>query len=68
MNNPEHLIAVKASANRSKGARGPEQWLPENESYICQYISDWEAIKKRWELSMTESEEIMIQEIKSTCP
>ena len=26
--NPEHLIAVTKGANRSKGARGPEDWRP----------------------------------------
>ena len=45
LQHPEHLIAVKASANRSKGAKGPDEWLPPTISYQCQYVRDWEAIK-----------------------
>ena len=32
LDDPQHLIAVTASANRSKGARGPEEWQPEDRS------------------------------------
>lgn len=49
---PQHLIAVGASANRSKGARGPSEWLPDVESYRCQYIKDWVTVKERWGLKV----------------
>lgn len=38
LDNPDHLIAVSASANRSKGSRGPEAWLPPKESFRCEYL------------------------------
>ena len=41
LEDPQHLIAVTASANRSKGTRGPEDWKPENQTYWCQYAVDW---------------------------
>lgn len=38
LKNPEALIAVYKSANRSKGDKDPAVWLPGNEKYICEYV------------------------------
>lgn len=67
LNHTEHLIAVKASANRSKGAKSPDQWMPENEDYWCTYIENWEAIKLRWGLLMTVKESSTVNNFKSSC-
>ena len=67
LDDPQHLIAVTASANRSKGARGPDQWKPEDRTYWCQYAVDWIAIKSTWALTVTEAELAGLNEMLYSC-
>ena len=62
-----HLIAVDKSANRSKGAKGPEEWQPSNAAYHCQYSRDWIAVKAAWELTATAAEWRALEEMLATC-
>ena len=48
---PQHLIAVSASQNPSKGARGPDEWKASDGTYWCQYAVSWVEIKSRWGLT-----------------
>ncbi len=64
----KHLLAVSASENRRKGAKGPDQYLPPLESFHCEYVRIWRRIKQDWELEMTEAEGQKIEEVLSTCP
>ena len=38
LSHPDTLIAVSASANRSKRDRDPAHWLPPNGAYRCGYL------------------------------
>lgn len=38
-NDERNLFIVSASLNRSKGAKGPSEWLPPNEAFHCQYVT-----------------------------
>ena len=63
----DHLVAVTRSANRSKGARGPEEWRPPAQSYWCAYATDWARIKDTWSLSVTRPELVALRDMLSRC-
>ena len=67
-NDPDNLIPVSASANRSKGARSPDQWLPDNRRYWCEYGQQWERIKQRYQLMVTLQEADALKQLLSHCP
>jgi hypothetical protein len=64
---PQALIAVSAGSNRSKSARDPSDWLPTNQSYICQYIQDWMIVKVKWELSVDQREFNTLSNVATRC-
>ncbi len=57
MINPFHLIPVSASENRSKSDSAPNDYLPPNDSFKCEYIELWVQTKLRWVIKL-ESEEL----------
>lgn len=61
------LIAVSAAANRAKGAKGPEDWMPPNRRYGCRYVADWIVVKDRWSLSMDERERMAVSNVLEAC-
>ena len=63
----DHLIAVIKGANRSKGAKGPEEWRPPDLDYWCQYATDWTKVKARWQLTMTKVESEIVMDMLGTC-
>lgn len=64
----DHLIAVTASANRSKGRKAPHQWKPVAQESWCRYAQAWIDIKVRWELTATAEEISALQAMLATCP
>ena len=63
-----HLVAVTGSANRSRGAKGPDEWRPPEQVFWCEYALYWSAVKARWELTMTREEANAVREMLGTCP
>ncbi|VUD62380.1 hypothetical protein TDB9533_03029 [Thalassocella blandensis] len=56
-NDPLNLIVVDDGLNQSKGARGPDEWMPPQTNYHCEYLSRWvDVLNKYQDLYLTKSE------------
>ena len=64
---PGHLRAISASANRSKGKLGPDEWRPRLESSWCEYALTWTAVKRQYDLTSTDAEQAALSEMLATC-
>lgn len=64
-NDAENLLAVDASANRSKGDSGPEEWMPE--AGRCDYVIQWIDVKSDFELSITVGEKRALEDELDEC-
>jgi len=47
-NDPENLLPVYSSANRSKGAKGPDDWMPSINK--CEYANRWRQLLNKYQL------------------
>jgi hypothetical protein len=60
-----HLVATSKSSNTSKGANGPETYLPKKD--VCNYAADWISVKHRWGLQVYPEEKTKLKQILSDC-
>jgi hypothetical protein len=63
LHNAKALVAVSASANRSKGSRDPAQWLPTDPALQCEYVKNWVEVKRRHGLEMDVAEAAAIETV-----
>jgi hypothetical protein len=50
-NDPDNLLATSSSANRRKGAKGPDEWMPAINR--CSYAQRWEGLIEKYGLVTT---------------
>jgi Protein of unknown function (DUF1524)/Protein of unknown function (DUF3761) len=67
-NDPLNLLAVDASANRSKGDGDTATWLPANKSFRCTYVARQVTVKGKYAVWVTPAERDAITRVLSTCP
>ena len=66
-NDKENLLLVKASLNRQKGAKGPDEWLPPNHLFRCDYIAKFMYVMDKYELKLVSSEKRQIDKMLKAC-
>ncbi len=64
-NDPVNLWPVEAYLNRSKGSRGPDEWLPP--AGRCQYVARFVRIVKIYDLQPAPGENQRFQELLAEC-
>ena len=65
LENPEALIAVTRSTNRSKGDKDPSLWMPAKDQ--CVYTQNWISIKVKYSLTADPQEAEKLNSLISTC-
>lgn len=66
-NDRENLLLVKASLNRQKGAKGPDDWLPPNHLFRCEYIAKFMHVMDKYHLKLISSEKRQVDKMLSAC-
>src|SRR5699024_6671057 len=56
MYTPNEIVIVSAHSNRAKGSDDPNDWMPAQESYHCDYATRWIQLKTTWDLSVDQAE------------
>ncbi len=64
---PRSLTAVSDTSNRSKSDTDPSGWRPDDPGDWCRYVTDWMAVKLRWDLAVDPIEFAALQNITETC-
>jgi len=65
LENPEALIAVTISTNRSKGDKDPSLWLPADNK--CTYVKNWISIKVKYSLTVDSLEAETLNSLLGSC-
>ena len=64
---PESLQATSAPVNRAKGKQPPDEWRPDEAAGWCDYAADWITVKQKWDLTVTSSEVVALEDMLATC-
>ena len=63
MNDPSNLLAVEASVNQDKGAKGPLAWLPPDAQFHCEYLLRFMRVSTRYKLHHPPRERTALEQL-----
>ena len=66
-NDLDNLLATSASENRSKGDKGPGEYMPPNKSYHCQYAKTYTSVAYKYSLTITDSDYKVLNKAVNNC-
>lgn len=66
-NDPLNLLAVDGPANQDKKAKDASEWLPENTSFDCTYVTRQIQVKAKYGLSVTKPEKAAMENTLAHC-
>lgn len=67
LDNPEALLVVSKTIKEGKADLDPRKWLPPNQAYRCEYLSNWVHIKTIFKLSVDPGEREAIAQAALHC-
>lgn len=66
-NDKTQLLAVSASANRSKSDKNPAEWWPENDAYSCQLATKYVDVATKYGLQFSKADVKVLEKGLKTC-
>ena len=66
-NDPDNLLATSAKENRSKGAKGPSDYMPPYKAYRCQYSKSFVGVASKYNLSIQKKDLNVLNKTLSDC-
>lgn len=67
-NDPLNLLAVDGGANQKKSDSDAASWLPPSKPFRCQYVARQIAVKRTYDLWVTNAELATMQRVLGGCP
>lgn len=62
-NDPGNLFLSDASENRSKGDKGPSEYLPPNKDFQCAYVNTFISVVAKYDLTIPQSDKAAAQKV-----
>lgn len=64
-NDFDHLVATTAKENRTKGDKGPSEWMPESSK--CEYAKVYTHIVKKYKLNLNKADKATLEKALNSC-